>query len=722
VQGTVTNPDGAAIEGARIELLGGPDAPSTLTAHDGTYRLAGVAPGSYRLRVTAPGFAPIERPIEITATGGVTADLRLAAQPLREDIEVVAAARYPRSAGELPVSATVVSRQTALASPERSVDGLLRHVSGVQLPANDVETLFPLQPSLAMRGLGVGDTADRGLVLLDGLPLNSGFFGNVAWNRAPKRTLDRIEVVRGASSSLFGTFALGGVVDVVTYAPEQQETVVDLQYGQYARTQANVLHGDALPSGSRYVLNANWVESDGYYVVPDEDRRPIDQPQANRLFNVQGRLETRLGERTTGFVRTGYNDQHQDGSLQNAGTDSDQFDIAGGLDMDLAGTSELALRLMYAREEFDVRNVSIVDDDTTFVANPHRTESDDVGLSAQWSQSWSGTVSEVVAGIDVRRVDGEDEQDVFNSPGVLDRHVVGGGVQTSAGLFGQLTVHPGAGSEILIGARVDRFDNSDGEIVTNGASTGFDGNDLTVVSPRVAGRVGLGAGVGLRGAVFGGFRAPTLAELYRSFESPTFRGLSNPNLEEERLAGGDLGVEIHRGRFAGQLNGFYNRLEDFVGSAEVGFVDGKFTVQASNVAEVRSRGVEVMGSVEVTAWLTVGGHYTYTDAEVTEGPLEGNAVEGAPERAYGLTLTYVGPRFTASAKWRYVGETFQDITNEAPQDAYSIVDLLAEWRPRPWLALFAAAENVFDDEYVADGFGGELGAPRQVSGGVRLRL
>ena len=210
------------------------------------------------------------------------------------------------------------------------------------------------------------------------------------------------------------------------------------------------------------------------------------------------------------------------------------------------------------------------------------------------------------------------------------------------------------------------------------------------------------------------------ARRHRSFESPTFRGLSNPELEEERLRGGDLGVEIRRGSVAAQINGFYNRLENFVGSAEVGFVDGKFTVQASNVAEVRSRGVEVMGTVQIAARMNVGGHYTYTDAEVTEGVLEGNDVEGAPEHAYGLTLAYVGPRMSVAAKWRYVDETFQDITNEAPQDAYSIVDLLAEWRLRSHLVLFLAGENVLDDEYVADGFGGELGAPRQVSVGVRL--
>jgi outer membrane receptor protein involved in Fe transport len=724
VTGTITDGSGAPIGLARVELVtpSGPPREATTDAA-GRYRIDGLAAGGHRLRVTAEGFRPVER--SFARTAGVESsvvDVQLALAAFSQSVEVVAATGYARSASELPLSASVVTRETARATAARTVDGLLRHVASVQLQGDDADAVHPLVPSLAMRGIGIGDTADRGLVLLDGLPLNSGFYGNVAWNRAPKETIERVEVVRGASSSLFGSFAMGGVVDVVTRTPQERETALELQYGEYRRVQANLFHAGPIGEAWRYALNGSLADTDGYLRVPEEEKRPVDEPLASTLANVQGRVAGRLGEGLRGFVRLGYNDQARDGGYQTQSADSDVFDAAAGLDWALGGGGALDLRLMYAGESFDVRNVRVVDDTTAFVSNPHLTTSDDFGVSARWSKPLSGVVANVSAGADLRRIDGSDEQDVFNQPGELTSHIEGGGVQTSAGLFAQVSLRPSARSEILAGLRVDHFDNSDGRIVTDGVPADFEERDFTVASPRLAARVRVADAWTLRGAYFQGFRAPTLAELYRSFETPTFRGLSNPDLQEERLKGGDLGIELARGRVSAQLNAFYNRLENFVGSAEVGFVNGKFTVQATNVAAVRSQGVEVMATLRITGRFAIDGNYTFTDSEVVEGELEGNAVEGAPRNAFSLSLLYADAATSVSLRSRYQSETYQDITNEAPQDARFIVDLRAERRVHRGVSLFVVGENLFDEQYVADGFGASLGAPRQLSAGITARF
>jgi outer membrane receptor protein involved in Fe transport len=341
-------------------------------------------------------------------------------------------------------------------------------------------------------------------------------------------------------------------------------------------------------------------------------------------------------------------------------------------------------------------------------------------LSALWSQARTGPLAQLTAGADLRRDDGSDEQDVYNTPGQLDSHIVGAGVQTSVGVFGQVSLRPLSNTEVLASIRLDHFDNSDGQITINGVAESFADRTLTIPSFRVAGRVQATPTVGVRGAVFKGFTAPTLATLYRSFESPTFRGLSNPDLTEERLLGGDGGVEIHSGRLSAQINGFYNRVEDFLGSAEVGFVNGKFTVQLANVAAIRSRGLETMVDVRVARDFTLSGNYTFTNAVVVEGDLEGNAVEGAPRHSFGVAGTYASGLNTFTMKARFVDDTFQDITNEAPQDAHFIVDLLASRRIGRTFEVFVAGENLFNYEYIADGFGESLGAPRQMSAGVRL--
>ena len=224
----------------------------------------------------------------------------------------------------------------------------------------------------------------------------------------------------------------------------------------------------------------------------------------------------------------------------------------------------------------------------------------------------------------------------------------------------------------------------------------------------------------MRGAYYQGFRAPTLAERYRSFESPTFRGLSNPDLKEERVWGGDAGLEYRFWRLSGQLNGFYNQVKNFVGSEEVGDVGDKFTVQAANVAKTRAYGMELIVNAQVTRDLSFTVNYTLMDAKVIEGPLTGNQVEGSPDNVAGFSLNYARPfGLNLNGRARYVGHSFQDISNEAPQDAHWICDLYGSYQVLKHLQVFLGITNVFDEKYIADGFGQTLGAPRQVFGGLR---
>jgi iron complex outermembrane receptor protein len=292
-------------------------------------------------------------------------------------------------------------------------------------------------------------------------------------------------------------------------------------------------------------------------------------------------------------------------------------------------------------------------------------------------------------------------------------------------VFGELTLKPTQRTELLAGLRYDNFKNSDGAIITDGAPQTFADREFDFWSPRLAGRYQVDDAVAVRAAYYQGFRAPTLSNLYRSFETPTFRGLSNPNLKEERLKGGDVGLDFRAGALTSQVNYFYNILKDFVGSAEVGFVTGKFTVQNENVAQIRSRGLEFVGDLRFTKEMGVTVNFAYTDSVVTRGPYEGNKTEGTPEQAISVSLYQRSPSgLSWNLRWRYVGDTFQDITNtsEGFQDAHSLLDALVTYRVKKNLDLFVSGTNLLDEEYISDGFGQTLGAPRQISAGARLRF
>ena len=633
---------------------------------------------------------------------------------------VVSATRTDRTLADLPVSATVITREQIMNSPGRSIDESLRAIAGVELPGDNADFIFPLLPSIAIRGVGVGDTATRVLVLVDGIPVNGGFFGNVFWNRVPKETVERIEIVRGASSSLYGSYAMGGVVNVVTRTPGELSAVLDASYGQQNSVGTNLWASAALADKKAAIgFNGNFYQTDGY--VRHTDPPPVEGKQSARLYNVRGQADATLSPWVTGFLRAGYNNQTLDGGYQHQQADTAIVDAAGGLDIDGGSIGSFKLRAFYANENFHVDNVSVPEPTLSFVSNSHHTTSNDFGVSGQWSRDLGLLGSRLTAGVDFRRIDGTDDQDVFNTPGVQAGTVVGEGTQTSVGVFGELSVRPVPKLEILGNLRFDYFLNSGGQIVTDGVRQNFSDRDLTIWSPRIAARYQLFEPLAVRAAYYQGFRAPTLAELYRSFETPTFRGLSNPKLREERVQGGDAGIEYRFWRLSGQLNGFINEVKDFVGSEEVGDVGDKFTVQAANVAKTRAYGMEFVANAQITRDLTFTVNYTLMNAKVIEGPLTGNQVEGAPNNVAGFSLLYTAPfGLNVNGRARYVGHSFQDISNEAPQDAHWVFDLYASYQVWKHAQVFFGITNVFNEKYISDGFGQELGAPRRVYGGLRV--
>jgi outer membrane receptor protein involved in Fe transport len=634
---------------------------------------------------------------------------------------VVSATRSEEPLAALPVSASVIQGEDIVESSSRAVDDALRATAGVQLPLSDSAAILPLQPSIAVRGMGVGDTATRALVLLDGLPINGAFFGNVLWNRAPRHTIERVEVVRGASSSLFGSYAIGGVVNIVTRPSGPKEGVAEVQYGEQNTLEGNLWYGQAVNEAVALGFNANYYDTDGYDPFPSDQLQPVNEKVASTLYNLQGRADFKFSTGATGFLRLGYNNQDWQGQYRLQEGDFQIPDIAGGVSLDLGERQTLGIKAFYAHEDFQNKNVSVPDPNTSFVSNAHETTSDDLGMSIVWSKGLAGLVSGVTAGIDYRHIEGQDDQDIFNAPGLLAGTVLGGGTQDAYGVFGEASLTPTPNTEILLNLRFDHFTDTDGRIVTNGVRQTFDDRTFDVVSGRLAGRYQLGEPVAVRASYYTGFRAPTLAERYRSFETPTFRGLSNPDLTEERVNGGDVGLELQHGRLAGQINGFYSELEDFVGSAEVGFVGGKFTVQNANVAAIVSQGVELIGTMALTQTWSLLLNYTYTDSEVTEGPFTGNMNEGTPLNMLGLTVSYRVPsRMSFDLRGRWLSDSYQDISNTALQEEHFVVDLFASYQVKRSLELYLSATNLFDEQYVADGFGQTLGAPRQVSAGLRV--
>ena len=152
--------------------------------------------------------------------------LLLAAAPARAQDEaerlepvVVTATRTEQRLGETPASVTVLTREDIGRTAAQSLDDLLRQVPGFSLFRRSSSLVsHPTTQGVSLRGIGPSG-ASRALVLLDGIPINDPFGGWVYWDRVPLQSVEQVEVVRGGGASVWGNYALGGVINIITRRP-----------------------------------------------------------------------------------------------------------------------------------------------------------------------------------------------------------------------------------------------------------------------------------------------------------------------------------------------------------------------------------------------------------------------------------------------------------------------------------------------------------------------
>ena len=179
------------------------------TSADGTFSFE--ATGEGRLVVTAPGFAEVEGRWSATAAEPLVLVLR----PARSEEVTVTAGRTETRLGDTAESVVVLGRADIAASAALTLDDTLRQVPGFSLfRRSGSRVANPTSQGASLRGVGPSG-ASRTLVLLDGVPLNDAFGGWVYWSRVPRAAIERVEVLEGGASDLYGSAALGGVVQAL---------------------------------------------------------------------------------------------------------------------------------------------------------------------------------------------------------------------------------------------------------------------------------------------------------------------------------------------------------------------------------------------------------------------------------------------------------------------------------------------------------------------------
>jgi outer membrane receptor protein involved in Fe transport len=707
VKGVVRDSTGAAIAGASVELKSGTFSATILTGSSGEFAFSDVPGSSGAFTVRANGFAEAHRNWNFSSG---SLEIVLSPANVNEQV-VVTATRTETRLSDVAGSAVVLDRQDLNTTPGLLVDDKLRQVPGFTLfRRSDSRTANPTSQGVSLNGLGASG-ASRALVLQDGVALNDPFGGWVYWGRIPQEELASVEVVRGGISSLYGSSALGGVIQFLSRQPEAPAFSLETSYGSERTPDLSFW------TGTRHgpwdaSLAADLFRTDGYVLVPVSQRGLVDTPANARHATVDLTLERHFGENTRVFGRGSFftEARHNGTPIQTNDTQIAQGVL--GADTRVGSSGQISLRAYGDAQSYDQNFSSIAANQMSeSLTDRQHVPAEQMGGSAFWSDP-VGRVQTLVAGVDAREVMGWSDESIFNS-GTNLRDTVAGGRQRTVGVYGEDIVRLTPTWILTAEAREDHWRNFDAQSLLTPVSvpgptvvTPFAERSENAFSPRLSLLHAVGSNLSLTASIYRAFRSPTLNELYRAFRMGNVLTTANSELRAERLTGAEAGANAFAFRRRLNLRGnfFWDDIVNPIANVTLSTTPTLITRQRQNLGRTRSRGVQLDAVARLSETLQISGGYEFVDATVVQFPantaLVGLRIPEVPRHQFTLQGSYSNPkRFTLSLQGRYSSSQFDDDQNTLLLGRYFTLDLLAGRSLGHGLEAFGAFENVLDQRY-----------------------
>ena len=756
VTGVVKDQSGGVVSGAAVIVMNGTGVVNqTQTGPDGRFSFDKVMPRDATLIVRAGGFAEHSQPMP----EGRDLEVVLSPATLLETVTVTPT-RTEQRLNDVPASVSVVDKETIRQSPAVVADDVLRLVPTFSLFRRSSSlSSHPTSQGVSLRGIGPSGVS-RTLVLVDGVPFNDPFGGWVYWTRVPLDNVDRIEVIDGSSSSLYGNYAMGGVINIIGSRAARRTVELRTQYGSHGSPKADFFGSDVWGKLG-VAVEGSVFNTDGFPIVIANERGPIDNNATVDFRNVNVKLDYRANENLSAFLRGGYFTEDRGNGKIGEVNDTRWTSVSGGVRVHLPGESDLQATIFSDMSKFHSTFLAVTAPSATVaprsivrLTTDQRVPTDGIGGMVQWSKV-IGRSNFLSAGADWRHVDGDSNEDLYSAvagvsivpptaPAVLTSRRVSGGTQRSVSAFVQDVVTFDK-FVVTLSVRSDSWKNYDGSIVETAVATGLPtgsnrgalaDTDDTAVSPRGALLYHVSDKVTAWADVSSGFRAPTLNELYRQFSVGTTVTRANENLGPERLRGGEAGVRVEATRNLSVRSTWYeNRVKNPVSNVTIAVSPtGAITQQRQNLGRTRVRGWQSDAEVRLGSSVRVSAGYLLNDAKVTEfaanPALVGLYLPQVPRHRGSVSVAYSNPRYaTVSLNALFFGRQFDDDLNARVKPGetkpglppYGTVEFSASRTINRNFDVFFGVQNLFDQEYYVMLLPTTIGTPRLVNGGIRVR-
>lgn len=621
----------------------------------------------------------------------------------------VTATRTERKVIDVPASIEVITEEEIKNSVAQSADELLKEVSGLDLKHSMGAVTSGTSNKVVMRGLG-GTTEGRVLLLIDGVPMNDLYGGDLEWNRIPISMIQRVEIVKGATSALYGSGAMGGVINIITKKPtDRAKTDVSLSYGSMTTKIASLSTiGKAGKLG--YLLAGDRTTSDGYNPETPANTKSYTRDKGTKRNNLNGKLTYDLDETSSVFVSGSYYDNQTTGTLPITDFNpfyQEQKTYTAGYTKKFENEIEVMVKAFIKDEYSDYDSANTT---KTAVQYESSNTNNDRGATIQTTVPLTnhtvfGT-STFVTGIDVR----QGSNDRFN-------HYIDGsgkdikiqGKQKYLGLFVQDEIFLDPNWIINLGGRYDSWTNYDGhgyDSTLATTDTYYNTTSTNGFSPKIGIVNHLTETTSLRASAGSAYRAPTLSDLYNTFVSGSRIWYGNPDLKPESVISYEIGVDqtvFKDGKVS--VTAYQNDAKDFFYYITTPPGGGYTAAQTkTNVGKVKIQGVEVDSSYPISDRLRIFANYTYNQSKIKEykenTALEGKYLIEVPKHKGSLSLMYTNPEFAdTKISARYVGDRYSNDANTAEYKSYTLFDVKLSKKLNKNVEATLSVDDLFDRSF-----------------------
>jgi outer membrane cobalamin receptor len=732
ISGTVTDATGAAIQGAQVTLNSSGQVQTVSTTEDGRFSFLVLPKVNGVVRVNANGFAAAEQTWSASSQSvRLTFVLRGIAENQRI---VVSAARSELKLSEVPGSAVQLSSDDIDANPSLTTDDMLRQLPGFSLFRRSSSRIAnPTTLGASLRGLG-GSGPSRALVLEDGVPLVDPFGGWVYWDQLPRTELSSVEVFRGGESNLYGSDALGGVIQFLTRVPAEGPAFsVDTSYGNENTPDLSAWTGTTIKRWD-FEAATDMSRTDGYILVPSSERGTIDTDANSKHATVDAGMGYRISDTGRVFMRgTFFDESRKNGTPSQINSTGTAVGVAG-INTNIGQHDSILARVFGQVEGYDqVFSAIAANRNSEAITDLQHVPSQDLGGAFQWNHVLRKHT--LIGGVDSAEVMGASDEQLFSSTtGAHTANNIAGGRQRSTGIFGEDIFRLGSKWTVIAGARWDDWSNFVGSNIRTTLPSGkiatqlFPDRSETSFSPRLSVMRNVSSNVAVWVSGYRAFRAPTLNELYRSFRQGNALTNANAFLRAERLTGAETGARAtafnRKAEFRGTV--FWADIVDPVTNVTLSTTPALITRERENLGRTRSLGGELDSILHLSSTIQFSTGYQFVHAYVAESPtLAGKLVAEVPEHQLTWEARYWNPRTVMlSVEGRYSSSQWDDDLNTLFLGRYYVMDLFAGHEFAHGLVGYVAAENFLNQRYAFQISPPvqELGAPILARIGIRYEF